>query len=290
MLLEFALVLLVSLSSLREDYYEFMKNQGIDCADLLSPLEVPSVGASDDDAKIPAEEAQVMETWPPESLTSREFLQQSRETMEAGRYRRTALNNNLIARISQPTSDYTRSSSICSDAEEERSHMSCFSSISGVSGIGRVSPSSLRRELMRRTSLVGENSILDDSLETACEDRLEAARRKSSSSATSSPTRSTRSRSPMSRRGRYMKDHSSMKDDSITRLRRQLHRSLSHRSDVDDSLKVGRPNRVILHIYDLIAKDTLVQFPSPLNCVCEIGKCFNDVNSALHELGTGAYQ
>jgi PPPDE putative peptidase domain len=27
----------------------------------------------------------------------------------------------------------------------------------------------------------------------------------------------------------------------------------------------------------------------PWGCVCEIGKCFNEVNSALHELGTGAY-
>jgi hypothetical protein len=27
----------------------------------------------------------------------------------------------------------------------------------------------------------------------------------------------------------------------------------------------------------------------PWGCICEIGKCFNDVNSALHELGTGAY-
>lgn len=46
-------------------------------------------------------------------------------------------------------------------------------------------------------------------------------------------------------------------------------------------------NRVLLHIYDLIASDTLMQLP--WGCVCEIGKCFNEVNSALHELGTGAY-
>lgn len=47
-----------------------------------------------------------------------------------------------------------------------------------------------------------------------------------------------------------------------------------------------RSNHIQLHIYDLIASDTLVQLPC---FVCEIGKCFNDVNSALHELGTGAY-
>ena len=48
-----------------------------------------------------------------------------------------------------------------------------------------------------------------------------------------------------------------------------------------------RMNRISLHIYDLISSDALMQLP--WGCVCEIGKCFNEVNSALHELGTGAY-
>ena len=48
-----------------------------------------------------------------------------------------------------------------------------------------------------------------------------------------------------------------------------------------------RLNRISLHIYDLISSDALMQLP--WGCVCEIGKCFNEVNSALHELGTGAY-
>jgi PPPDE putative peptidase domain len=46
-------------------------------------------------------------------------------------------------------------------------------------------------------------------------------------------------------------------------------------------------NHIQLHIYDLISSDTLMQLP--WGCVCEIGKCFNEMNSALHELGTGAY-
>jgi PPPDE putative peptidase domain len=49
----------------------------------------------------------------------------------------------------------------------------------------------------------------------------------------------------------------------------------------------GSTNDIKLHIYDLISKDTLMALP--FGCVCEIGKCFNDVNTALHELGTGAY-
>jgi len=46
-------------------------------------------------------------------------------------------------------------------------------------------------------------------------------------------------------------------------------------------------NDIKLHIYDLISQDTLMQLP--WGCVCEIGKVFNEVNSALHQLGTGAY-
>jgi PPPDE putative peptidase domain len=49
----------------------------------------------------------------------------------------------------------------------------------------------------------------------------------------------------------------------------------------------GSTNEIKLHIYDLISKDTLMALP--FGCICEIGKCFNDVNTALHELGTGAY-
>jgi hypothetical protein len=52
-------------------------------------------------------------------------------------------------------------------------------------------------------------------------------------------------------------------------------------------ISLRQTNHVQLHIYDLISSDTLMQLP--WGCVCEIGKCFKDVNSALHELGTGAY-
>lgn len=46
-------------------------------------------------------------------------------------------------------------------------------------------------------------------------------------------------------------------------------------------------NSLKLHIYDLISNDTLMELP--WGCVFEIGKCFSEVNSALHELGTGCY-
>jgi PPPDE putative peptidase domain len=66
--------------------------------------------------------------------------------------------------------------------------------------------------------------------------------------------------------------------------------SLIHSSPERKSSRGGgtrQTNHVLLHIYDLIATDTLMLLP--WGCVCEIGKCFNEVNSALHELGTGAY-
>lgn len=52
--------------------------------------------------------------------------------------------------------------------------------------------------------------------------------------------------------------------------------------------KRQQTNRIQLHVYDLIEKDTLMSLP-PFGCVVEIGKCFADMNSALHAVGTGAY-
>jgi hypothetical protein len=49
----------------------------------------------------------------------------------------------------------------------------------------------------------------------------------------------------------------------------------------------SRTNRIRLHVYDLIAQETVVQLP--WGCHFPIGQCFSVVNSSLHELGTGAY-
>lgn len=73
------------------------------------------------------------------------------------------------------------------------------------------------------------------------------------------------------------------------------HQESEARNDIVTQLKQeakvaqrqGKPNTIKLHVYDLIHQDTLMQMP--WGCMCEIGKCFNDVNSALHQLGTGAY-
>lgn len=51
--------------------------------------------------------------------------------------------------------------------------------------------------------------------------------------------------------------------------------------------KCGRSNTIKLHVYDLISKDALIQLPGGI--LFEIGKVFSKCNSALHELGTGAY-
>lgn len=60
-----------------------------------------------------------------------------------------------------------------------------------------------------------------------------------------------------------------------------------HEQDPVTVVDTHQGNSIKLHVYDLIAHDTLMQLP--WGCVCEIGKCFNEFNSALHKLGTGAY-
>lgn len=49
----------------------------------------------------------------------------------------------------------------------------------------------------------------------------------------------------------------------------------------------SKANHVLLHVYDLITADTLMQLP--FGCICEIGKCFKELNDGLHLMGTGAY-
>jgi hypothetical protein len=71
-------------------------------------------------------------------------------------------------------------------------------------------------------------------------------------------------------------------DNSATRLER-----LIHYNTIGTVQTRRRNNRIQLHIYDLLSQDALMQLPMGL--MCEIGKCFNDVNSACHDLGTGAY-
>mmetsp|Transcript_254 Transcript_254/g.404 ORF Transcript_254/g.404 Transcript_254/m.404 type:complete len:742 (+) Transcript_254:110-2335(+) len=46
-------------------------------------------------------------------------------------------------------------------------------------------------------------------------------------------------------------------------------------------------NVVKIHVYDLLAAETLMQLP--WGCEFPIGKCFGALNSGLHALGTGAY-
>jgi hypothetical protein len=71
-------------------------------------------------------------------------------------------------------------------------------------------------------------------------------------------------------------------DDSSARLERQ-----SRYNTIGTVPTRRRNNRIQLHIYDLLSQDALIQLP--MGFMCEIGKVFNDVNSACHDLGTGAY-
>ena len=66
--------------------------------------------------------------------------------------------------------------------------------------------------------------------------------------------------------------------------------STNYNKRATETTKSSKPrlNRIMLHVYDLIEKDTLMMLP-PFGCVVEIGKCFAEMNSALHAVGTGAY-
>jgi PPPDE putative peptidase domain len=94
-------------------------------------------------------------------------------------------------------------------------------------------------------------------------------------------------------------------DDALTRLRRQNHYGQC-RNDLPidrvsskktyhavttksktDVFAARTTNRILLHVYDLFSSDTLMQLP--WGCVCEIGKCFTQVNTALLTVGTGIY-
>lgn len=71
-------------------------------------------------------------------------------------------------------------------------------------------------------------------------------------------------------------------ENSASRLERQ-----SRYNTIGTVPTRRRNNRIQLHIYDLLSQDALMQLP--MGFMCEIGKWFNDVNSACHDLGTGAY-
>jgi hypothetical protein len=75
--------------------------------------------------------------------------------------------------------------------------------------------------------------------------------------------------------------------DSLLRLKRQSLCGSKSAVVVVQPPSQRQTNSISLHIYDLIARDTLMQLP--WGCICEIGKCFSEVNTALHQLGTGAY-
>jgi hypothetical protein len=76
-------------------------------------------------------------------------------------------------------------------------------------------------------------------------------------------------------------------DQAIIKTPTLVHQSTVgsiHSSALSQATKT---NHVLLHIYDLIAPDTLMQLP--FGCMCEIGKCFKELNDGLHLMGTGVY-
>jgi hypothetical protein len=68
---------------------------------------------------------------------------------------------------------------------------------------------------------------------------------------------------------------------SLLRLSRQV------RYGTRGQVPPTKMNTIMLHIYDLISTETIMQFG--WGCEFPIGQCFNALNDGLHELETGAY-
>mmetsp|Transcript_20457 Transcript_20457/g.43043 ORF Transcript_20457/g.43043 Transcript_20457/m.43043 type:complete len:885 (-) Transcript_20457:72-2726(-) len=79
----------------------------------------------------------------------------------------------------------------------------------------------------------------------------------------------------------------------LQRLARQvrygkMRKDFSTGTDGEGTTYERRYNDVKIHVYDLLARDALVEMPY-FNCNFPIGQCFNVMNNGLHCLGTGAY-
>lgn len=68
---------------------------------------------------------------------------------------------------------------------------------------------------------------------------------------------------------------------SLLRLSRQV------RYGTRGQVPPTKMNTIMLHIYDLLPTETIMQFG--WGCEFPIGQCFNAMNDGLYELGTGAY-
>mgnify|MGYP005848682395 CR=1 FL=1 len=80
------------------------------------------------------------------------------------------------------------------------------------------------------------------------------------------------------------KQQAQAKSNLFLRLTRQVR--YGRRGSLQN-LGRGRPNKIKLHIYDLIPAETVMQLP--WGCYFPIGRCFDAVNNGLHSMGTGAY-
>lgn len=70
---------------------------------------------------------------------------------------------------------------------------------------------------------------------------------------------------------------------ALSRLNRQVRIGRRGEYPMHDK----RTNKVMIHVYDLIASETIVRLP--WGCDFPLGQCFNAVNNGLHMMGTGAY-
>lgn len=149
-----------------------------------------------------------------------------------------------------------------------RSRTSKYSSSGGGNGSPRSSVS--------RLDPPGPN--LNDSDPSApCVEQESATKRSSSGDRRKSTTRRQSSLQESDEEREKVDKRTTQRERTTSSDHRQAHVSSN----------MGKTNRIKLHVYDLIAEETVMQLP--WGCHFPIGQCFNAVNSGLHTLGTGAY-
>lgn len=142
-------------------------------------------------------------------------------------------------------------------------------------------------EKLHRTRSELSHAVNKKSTNGSLEDMNGILRASSSESQPTSPTSDSGLSTPVDpHEKRKIGDANSNEGPNV--LLHRLHRTVrySRKGELPQQRR-EYANTVRLHIYDLLANDTIMQLP--FGCDFPIGKCFVTMNDGLHAFGTGAY-
>lgn len=102
-----------------------------------------------------------------------------------------------------------------------------------------------------------------------------------------SPTSDTGLSTPVDPRDQHSRHRNTDLDEASNVSLYRLSRTVRYGRRGELPHSPEQANVIRLHIYDVLASDTIMQFP--FGYEFPIGKCFQTMNNGLHALGTGAY-